>query len=163
VNAAGKSLGVSGAFVAGPSWAVDYLVQRARPFVFSTAAPPAVAAAIGASLDIVRSEPWRRERVIARSRYARARLAAAGIDVPRDASPIVPIQIGENDRAVAIANALQDEGFDIRAIRPPTVPDGTARLRMSIHAALDEPTIDRFVDALASALRSVMPWPAVSS
>jgi 8-amino-7-oxononanoate synthase len=163
VNAAGKALGVSGAFVAGPSWAVEYLVQRARPFVFSTAAPPAVAAAIGASLDIVRSEPWRRESVLERSRYARARLAAAGIDVPPVASPIVPIHIGGNEPAVAIATALQAEGFDIRAIRPPTVPDGTARLRMSIHAGLDEPTIDRFVGALASALRAVMPWPAVSS
>ena len=163
VNSAGKALGVSGAFVAGPRWAIEYLIQRARPFVFSTAAPPAVAEAIGTSLDIVRSEPDRRARVLERSRYARARLAAAGVEVSADPSPIVPILIGDNAQAVAVASALQREGFDIRAIRPPTVPDGTARLRLSVHASLEEATIDRFVDVLSHALRVVLPWPAASS
>jgi 8-amino-7-oxononanoate synthase len=163
VNSAGKALGVSGAFVAGPRWAIDYLVQRARPFVFSTAAPPAVADAIGRSLEIVESEPDRRARVLARSQHARMRLAAAGLDVPEDPSPIVPILIGDNAQAVAVASALQLEGFDIRAIRPPTVPEGSARLRLSVHASLEEATIDRFVDVLSHALRGVVAWPAAFS
>lgn len=153
INAAGKGLGVSGAFVAGPSWAIDYLVQRARPFVFSTAAPPALANAIGASLDVVSDEPERRAILKSRSRYLRTALRAQGLDVDEGDSHIVPIVIGENDRAVAVATALQVEGFDVRAIRPPTVPDGTARLRVSVNTTLSEGTLDGFVAALGAALR----------
>ncbi len=153
VNAAGKGLGVSGAFVAGPSWAIDYLVQRARPFVFSTAAPPALAYAIGASLDIVADEPQRRATLKSRSRYLRTALRAQGLSVADGDSHIVPIVIGENDRAIAVAAALQAEGFDVRAIRPPTVPEGTARLRVSVNTTLSDGTIDRFVAALGAALR----------
>jgi 8-amino-7-oxononanoate synthase len=148
VNPAGKALGVAGAFVAGPAWAIEYLEQRARPFIFSTAAPPAVAAALDASLDVIAAEPERRERVHFLARYLRERLTAAGIGVPAGDSPIVPIIIGENDRAVAIAASLQQAGFDVRAIRPPTVPAGTARLRISINAGLTEELLDRFVEKL---------------
>jgi 8-amino-7-oxononanoate synthase len=154
---------VSGAFAAGPAWAIEYLVQRARPFIFSTAAPPAVASAIEASLDIVSAEPERRESVMRRSATIRRALQAAGFAVPDDESPIVPILIGENERASQVAAALQAAGFDIRAIRPPTVPPGTARLRLSVHATLDEGIIDRFVRALADALQGATPWSAVSS
>ncbi len=153
INAAGKGLGVSGAFVAGPAWAIDYLVQRARPFVFSTAAPPALAYAIGASLDIVSDEPQRRSTLRSRSRYLRTALRTQGLNVADGDSHIVPIVIGENDRAIAVAAALQDEGFDVRAIRPPTVPEGTARLRVSVNTMLSEDTLDRFVAALGAALR----------
>jgi 8-amino-7-oxononanoate synthase len=163
INAAGKAIGVSGAFVAGPAWAVEYLVQRARPFVFSTAPPPAVAGAIQASLDLIVAEPERRTRARDLSRYARKALLAAGIAVPEDDTPIVPIQVGENEAAVAIASALQADGFDIRAIRPPTVPTGTARLRLSVHVGLDEATLDAFVTALARAFAARSSWPAVSS
>ncbi len=159
INAAGKALGVAGAFVTGPGWAIEYLIQRARTFVFSTAPPPAVADAIQASLEIVTSEPARRARVIALARFARTRLIDAGIGVPSGESPIVPIVIGDSKRATEIAERLQSRGFDIRAIRPPTVPDGAARLRLSINSRLDEPTIAAFVDALAE----VTTWSAVSS
>jgi len=130
INTAGKALGVSGAFVAGPEWAIEYLIQRARPFIFSTAAPPAVAAAIDAALDVIAAEPERRVRLRALARYLRQRLGMAESD-----SPIVPFILGENQRAVAVAERLQAEGFDVRAIRPPTVPPGTARLRVSLSAA----------------------------
>ncbi len=93
------------------------MVQRSRPFIFSTAPPPAVAAALDASLDVIRDEPERRARLRALARYVRERLGLAASD-----SPILPILIGDNDRAVAIAMALQQHGFDVRAIRPPTVP-----------------------------------------
>ncbi len=151
VNPAGKALGVAGAFVAGPAWAIEYLEQRARPFIFSTAAPPAIAAALDASLDVIAAEPERRERVRFLARYLRERLSEAEIAVPAGDSPIVPVIIGENERAVAVAAALQEAGFDVRAIRPPTVPAGTARLRVSVNVNLSEEILDGFVGTLCAA------------
>jgi 8-amino-7-oxononanoate synthase len=145
INTAGKALGVSGAFVAGTADAIEYLIQRARPFIFSTAAPPAIAAALEASLEVIAHEPERRERLLERARYLRERLGLAGD------SPIIPIIIGENERAVAVARELQAAGFDVRAIRPPTVPTGTARLRVTVNQGLSEEVLDRFVEALAAA------------
>ena len=163
VNTAGKALGVSGAFVAGTSWAIEYLIQRARPFIFSTAAPPAVAAAIEAALAIVANEPERRERLLRLSRHARARLADIGVAVPPGISQIVPVVLGDNERAAGVAERLQAQGFDVRAIRPPSVPPGTARLRISVNAGLDETTLDRFAAALAGVLEESTPCSAASS
>ena len=163
VNTAGKALGVSGAFVAGPSWVVEYLIQRARPFIFSTAPPPAVAAAIGAALDIVASEPERRDRLARLSSHFRARLADSGIAASAGDSHIISVVLGENERAVSIAMALQAEGFDVRAIRPPSVPPGSARLRITVNVGLSEATIDRFVTALAASVRESPECSAVSS
>ena len=155
INTAGKALGVSGAFVAGAAWAVDYLVQRARPFVFSTAAPPAIADALDASLDVIGAEPDRRERLRDRVSRVRGQLAREGVRVAAQGSQIIPVTIGDNERAVAVADTLRADGFDVRAIRPPTVPAGTARLRISVNAGLTDATIDRFADSLAAALREV--------
>lgn len=155
INTAGKALGVSGAFVTGAAWTVDYLVQRARPFVFSTAAPPAIADALEASLDVIAAEPERRERLRDRVTRVREQLGKAGVPVAAQGSQIIPVTIGDNERAVAVADALQADGFDVRAIRPPTVPAGTARLRISVNAGLTDLTIDRFADSLAAALREV--------
>lgn len=146
VNSAGKALGVSGAFVAGAESTIDYLIQRARPFVFSTAPPPAVAAAIDASLDIIDAEPERRVRLRAVARALRHTLNVDG------ESQIIPVVLGDNERALLVAAALQAEGFDVRAIRPPTVPAGTARLRISVNIGIDDGTIDRFAAALAAAI-----------
>lgn len=155
INTAGKALGVSGAFVAGPRWAIDYLIQRARPFVFSTAPPPALADALNASLDVIAAEPERRERLASRVRHMRDRLARAGIAVSAEGSQIIPVAIGDNDHAVAVALALQAQRFDVRAIRPPSVPPGTARLRVSVNAGLSEETIERFAGSLAAVLKEV--------
>src|SRR5579863_872455 len=144
INTAGKALGVSGAFVAGSADAIEYLIQRARPFIFSTAPPPAIAAALAASLEVIADEPERRERLLARARYLRERLGLTGD------SPIIPIIIGENERAVAVARELQAAGFDVRAIRPPTVPVGTARLRITVNQGLSEEVLDRFAAVLAA-------------
>jgi 8-amino-7-oxononanoate synthase len=152
INTGGKALGVGGAFVAGSTETIEYLMQCARTFVFSTAAPPAMAAALQASLDIVEGEPEHRLRLRDRARFLRRRLRAAGIDVADSDSHIVPMLIGDNDRAVAIAAAIQAEGFDVRAIRPPSVPAGTARLRVSVNAGLSEETLARFVDVAVAAL-----------
>jgi 8-amino-7-oxononanoate synthase len=163
INTGGKALGVGGACVTGPAWVIDYLVQRGRPFVFSTAAPPAMAYALQASLDIVRDEPERRARLHELSAYLRGRLLDAGFDVARGSSHIVPVRIGANDRAVAIAATLQTDGFDVRAIRPPTVPPGTSRLRLSVNVGLDERQLDRFVERLTVAVKEADLCSAVSS
>jgi 8-amino-7-oxononanoate synthase len=163
VNTAGKALGVSGAFVAGPSWAIDYLIQRARPFIFSTAPLPAVASAIEASMAIVAAEPWRREKLARLSRHLRLSLARTGVAAPPGESQIIPIVLGGNDRAVAAAEAVQALGFDVRAIRPPSVPPGTARLRVSLNAALEEATVDHFAAALVGVLEGSTRCSAVSS
>ena len=130
----------------GPAWAIEYMVQRARPFIFSTAPPPSIAAALDASLDIIAAEPERRTRLRQLARYLRDRLS-----LPEGDAPILPIMVGDNDRAVALAEALQHDGFDVRAIRPPTVAPGTARLRISINCNLTEAILDRFATALEHA------------
>ena len=152
VSTAGKALGVAGAFVAGPAWAIDYMIQRARPFIFSTAPPPPLASAIYASLTLIEQEPERRERVRELAASLRNRLTAAGVSIGPGTSHIVSVLIGDNDAAVAIAGMLQRDGFDVRAIRPPTVPPGTARLRVSVNANLTEDVIEQFVSSLTSAL-----------
>ncbi len=152
INSAGKALGVSGAFVAGPAWAIDYLIQCGRTFLFSTAPPPSVAAAIHAALDIIDQEPERRIRLRQLSARLRERIADAGVDVDRKGSQIIPVGIGENARAIKVATLLQAEGFDVRAIRPPTVPEGTARLRLSVNVGLSEAVLDQFAQCLVNAL-----------
>ena len=149
VNTAGKALGVSGAFVAGPAWAIEYLVQRARPFIFSTAPPPAIVGALEASLSIVAGEPDRRETLRRLSTRLRTRLLDAGLSVTHGTSHIIPVLLGDNERAILVAQALQAQGFDVRAIRPPSVPEGTARLRITVNVGLTDEILDRFATALA--------------
>jgi 8-amino-7-oxononanoate synthase len=163
VSTAGKALGVCGGFVSGPEWAIESLIQRGRSFIFSTAPPPAVAAALEVSLTVIEQEPWRRLQLLDRSAYLRRRLAEAGIAVPAGTSQIIPVVIGDNERAVLVAEALQDRGFDARAIRPPSVPEGTARLRLSVNVNLTEQVLANFVDALAAALKEYAPCCAASS
>jgi len=145
INTAGKALGVAGAFVAGSELTIEYLIQCARPFIFSTAPPPAIAAALKASLTIVANEPNRRERVQTLSKYLRNKLVAAGFDIPLGNSQIISLVVGENHVATMLARELQKKGFDVRAIRPPSVPEGTARLRISVNANLSKVDLDRFV------------------
>lgn len=131
INSAGKALGVSGAFVCGPDWAIAMLVQSARPFVFSTAPPPALAEAIDEALDLLADEPERRQRVLEYGTLIRGLL-----DLSPSNAPIVPLIIGPSAATVRAAATLRAEGYDVRAIRPPTVPAGTARLRVSLNAEL---------------------------
>lgn len=152
INTAGKALGVGGAFVAGPSWAIEYLVQKARPFIFSTAPPPAMAEAIDAALVLLEHEPKRRLELIELSAYLRERLTARGINIGSSCSQIIPVIIGNSEQAILLADTLQADGFDVRAIRPPSVPDGTARLRISVNVNLTEEILSRFAFALTTAL-----------
>lgn len=147
VNSAGKALGACGAFVCGPAWAVDYLIQAARPFVFSTAPPPAVAEAIDEALELLEESPGTRERV----RELAASLRQV-LGLPPGDSPIIPIILGSNETATRAARRMQESGFDVRAIRPPTVPEGTARLRVSLNAKLQAGDTLEFASRLKSIL-----------
>jgi 8-amino-7-oxononanoate synthase len=148
VGTLSKALGGTGGFVAGRRSLVEWLVNRARPYVFSTAlAPPAAAAAI-AALDVVRDEPGRRKTLLSRSADLLARLHGQGWRVGASASQIMPLLIGESARALALSADLAKRGFWVPAIRPPSVPEGQARLRISLsceHSA-------EMIDALAAAL-----------
>ncbi len=153
INTAGKALGVGGAFVAGDDWAIEFLIQRARPFIFSTAPPPSMAAGLLAALEIVQREPERRAHLLSLSKYLREKFNENDVPVAPENSQIIPIILGASERAVTVANILQANGFDVRAIRPPTVAENTARLRISLNANLDEAVLLTFLDKLKSALR----------
>ncbi len=155
INPMGKAFGCAGAFVCGPAWAIEYLAQRGRPFVFSTAPPPSIAAALDAALDVVEQSSERRERVLSFARFLRTLLAERGFDVVLEGSQIIPVLIGGNSEAIGVAASLQNAGFDVRAIRPPTVPEGTARLRVSVNVGLTESILRRFADVLYTAVRNV--------
>lgn len=151
----GKSLGAAGAFVAGSDTLIDYLVQRARSFVFSTAPPPAIAAAAFEALRIVRAEPERRARLRANIHRFASGAAQLGIRVgPPDASAvspqvaIQPIVIGDAARTMAASRALLERGLWVAGIRPPTVPAGTSRLRITLCATHEPGHIDALLDAL---------------
>jgi 8-amino-7-oxononanoate synthase len=151
VHTGGKALGMAGALVTGSAILCEFLINRARPFIFATAPPPLVAAAMRESLNILRDEPERRSRLAALARYARAGLQRRLGLRPPD-SQILPIIIGESERTLRIAERVQAAGFDVRAIRPPTVPPGTARLRLSISLHVDERSIDALIDAIGDEL-----------
>lgn len=149
----GKALGAAGAFVAGERRLVELLVSRARTFVFTTAPAPAASAAALAALAIVEAEPERRARVLALAARMRVGLERLGFDVSRVAAPIFPVILGDEARAVAASRALRERGFFVRAIRPPTVPRGTSRLRVTLTAAHGEAQVDAFLGALEESLR----------
>jgi 8-amino-7-oxononanoate synthase len=152
VSTLGKALGVAGGFVAGPRVLIDYLISRCRSFLFTTAPPPLLLYAVEAALDRMEAEPERRRRALGLAERLRSRLREAGLDCLASEGPLVPVVLGENRRAVAVAEALATRGFDVRAARPPTVAPGTARLRISVHADRTEEE----VDALAVALLAVL-------
>ena len=143
-----KALGCIGGFVAGSRTLIDWLLNRARPYVFSTASPPATAAAALAAIEIVESEPQRRERLLARAAALRATLAQRGWNVGRSASQIIPIIVGQPELALALSAQLWEQGLFVPPIRPPTVPEGEACLRISLSSAHTDEMIAALVDAL---------------
>ncbi|MGH8124335.1 MAG: 8-amino-7-oxononanoate synthase [Rhodanobacteraceae bacterium] len=155
----GKALGCMGAFVAGSHALIEGLTQFARTFVYTTALPPALAAAACAAVCIARTEDWRREKL--RTLIARFRAGAAQLDLPLMASPsaIQPIVLGDAARTVAVSRALEAGGLLVTAIRPPTVPAGKARLRITLSAAHEEADVDRLLDALACVATPSSPNP----
>ncbi|HZX32972.1 MAG TPA: 8-amino-7-oxononanoate synthase [Rhodocyclaceae bacterium] len=144
----GKAAGVSGAFVAGSELAIEYLIQRARSYIFTTAAPPAVACALMKSLEIIAAGDGLRTHLMAL--IARLQTGLAGLPWTLLPSPtaIQPLIVGDNEAAVRLSQALAERGLWVPAIRPPTVPKGTARLRISLSAAHSEADVDQLIDAL---------------
>lgn len=151
VHTCGKALGSTGALVTGPAAIVDFLVNRARPFIYATAPSPLAAASVREALKIVEEEPERRAALAARIAVAEQKLAALGFK--GSGSQIEPVILGRNARALAVAGAVQARNFDCRAIRPPTVPEGTARLRVSLTLNVSEAQVAALFDAIGEALK----------
>ncbi len=150
----GKAAGVSGAFVAGEAEVVETLVQRARPYIYTTATPPLLAHALLESLELIRREEWRRDRLRELVRHLRARLQVRRWRLEPSETAIQPLIIGANAEAVTVAEALARGGLLVPAIRPPTVPRGTARLRISLSAAHSFDDIERLAAALNESERA---------
>ncbi|PRH86791.1 8-amino-7-oxononanoate synthase [Labrys okinawensis] len=148
LHTCGKALGSSGALIGASAVLCDVLVNHAAPFIYATAPSPFQAALVREALRALADEPERRERELALIAFAN-RLLAERLGIAGSGSQILPVVIGDNERCLAIAERMQAAGFDIRAIRPPTVPAGTARLRISITANVDEEVIAQMVEHLA--------------
>lgn len=152
LHTCGKALGASGALVTASAVLCDYLVNRCRPFIYATAPSPLMAAAASEALAILRDEPERRERLAGLVTLA-GEMLEARCGLTPSGSQIQPVIVGDNVRAVKLATALQGRGFDIRGIRPPTVPEGTARLRISLTLNVGKADIVDMLEALAELVR----------
>lgn len=148
----GKAFGTFGAFVAGSDELIEWLIQKARSYVFTTALPPAVAEATRTSLRLLQTESWRREHL--QALIARFRLGALqqGLQLMDSFTPIQPILVGDSQQAMTISSALLERGFLLSPIRPPTVPKGTARLRVTFSAEHQYHQVDALLDALSKVI-----------
>lgn len=151
----GKAFGTAGAFVAGSDALIETLVQFARPYIYTTAMPPAIAEATRASLTLVRKESWRREHLTTLIQRFRAGCGTLGIPLMASVTPIQPVVVGSAERALAMSRALADHGILVTAIRPPTVPQGSARLRITFSAAHTLEQVERLLTALGRVVGSV--------
>lgn len=151
LHTCGKAMGAEGALVTGPAIVKDYLVNRARGFIFSTAPSPLIAVAVSAAIDRIERADDRRTSLDALRAHA-GRVICAPLGLEEPVSPILPIILGTDKRAMAVAGALQKAGFDIRGIRPPTVPAGTARLRITLTLNITAADIDALAPVLTAAL-----------
>jgi 8-amino-7-oxononanoate synthase len=154
LHTCGKALGTVGGFVLAPRVVRDFLVNRARPFIFATAPSPLIAAITRAAIVLSRTTPERRERLAGLVAFAGRELQRC-CGLAASGSQILPVIVGADQKAVALAAALQRRGFDVRAIRPPTVAEGTSRLRIALTAGLDESMIAGLFGALAEEMRQM--------
>jgi 8-amino-7-oxononanoate synthase len=153
LHTCGKALGTAGGFILAPRIVRDFLVNRARPFIFATAPSPLIAAITRVALEISRTNPERRNRLARLVQFAGTELFRR-CGITPSGSHILPIVIGSDRAAVAVASSLQHKGFDIRAIRPPTVAEGTARLRIALTANVNETIVASLFEALADDMRN---------
>lgn len=143
-----KALGTTGGVAAAKRNVVDYLINKARSFIYTTAPSPVNCEAVLAAIKILQTEPERRENLAKNSRYLRSRLNQLGLNTARSSSHIIPVIVGSEKGTLAIAGELYEMGFFISAIRPPTVPKGTARLRISVQSEHTKKQIDKLCEAL---------------
>jgi 8-amino-7-oxononanoate synthase (EC 2.3.1.47) len=156
VGTLGKAFGTAGAFVAGSDELIETLIQFARPYIYTTSQPPAVACATLKSMELLRSEGWRREhlqRLVARLRKGATQIGLTLMDSP---TPIQPVLIGDSARALRLSALLRERGILVGAIRPPTVPAGSARLRITLSAAHSEAQLERLLQVLAESWRQLV-------
>ena len=151
VGTLGKAFGTFGAFVAGSETLIESLIQRARSYIYTTALPPAVAEATRASLRLIQTESWRREKLQQLVKRFRRGAIESGLPLMDSFTPIQPLLLGDTGRALTVSQRLREQGFLISAIRPPTVPEGTARLRITFSAEHEEAHVDRLLNALLTA------------
>ena len=144
----GKALGCAGAFVAGPTALIEGLIQFARPYIYTTAMPPALAAAALEAVQLAQAEGWRRQKLAALIARFRRGASELGLPLATSTSAIQPLLLGSADAALAAAQALERQGLLVSAIRPPTVPAGQARLRITLSAAHEDAHVDRLLAAL---------------
>ena len=155
VGTLGKAAGVSGAFVSGSEPLIELLIQRARSYIYTTASPPPLAVALMKSVELIRAEGWRRQRLIELSARISRRLELRRWRLLPSQTAIQPLIVGENAETVALSDALAAKGILVPAIRPPTVPKGSARLRISLSAAHTEADVDLLIEALRHAEASL--------
>ncbi|MGD8577378.1 MAG: 8-amino-7-oxononanoate synthase [Thiohalophilus sp.] len=148
VGTLGKGFGTFGAFVAGEEVLIETLIQQARSYIYTTALPAAVAEATRASLKRVIEDDWRREKLQVLIERFRSAAGQLGLQLGESSTPIQPWIVGDTEQAVALSARLREEGVLISAIRPPTVPQGTARLRITFSAAHDEDDVDRLLSII---------------
>ncbi|MDD1976397.1 8-amino-7-oxononanoate synthase [Pseudomonas tussilaginis] len=149
IGTLGKACGTAGAFVAGSEELIECLIQFARPYIYTTSQPPALACATLRSLQLLRSEHWRREHLAALIQQFRSGAEQIGLQLMDSFTPIQPILIGESARALRLSQMLRERGLLVTAIRPPTVPAGSARLRVTLSAAHSAAQVQLLLDALA--------------
>jgi 8-amino-7-oxononanoate synthase len=154
VGTLGKALGSFGAFVAGSDELIEHLIQAARPYIYTTAMPPAVAAATLASLDLLQTESWRIDRLQQLIALFRAGAQQRALPMMPSTTAIQPLLVHSAETALRVSSHLQQHGFLVGAIRPPTVPDNSARLRITLTTGHSEQDVEQLLDALALALES---------
>jgi 8-amino-7-oxononanoate synthase len=159
VGTLGKAFGCFGAFIAADADCIEWLLQTARSYLYTTALPQPVAAAARAALAVSMAEGWRRERVLELAARLRRGAAQAGVPLLPSFSPIQPVVLGDSARTLAVSEQLFAAGFWVAAIRPPTVPKGSARLRITLSAAHSEQQVDALIEALAKALHELPAMP----
>jgi len=148
IGTLGKAVGTAGAFVAGSETLIEYLIQFARPYIYTTAMPPAVASATLESLRWVEQESWRREKLTSLIHRFRSGALELGLDLMPSDTAIQPICVGDSSTALKMSQLLESDGLFVGAIRPPTVPQGTSRLRITLSAAHTESQVDRLLASL---------------
>lgn len=156
VGTLGKAFGSSGAFIAGSEELIETLIQFARPYIYTTSQPPAVACASLKSLELIQTEGWRREHLNQLIAQFRATLIAANIPLMNSHTPIQPVVVGDSAQAMQLSAKLREQGIIVGAIRPPTVPAGSARLRITLTAAHTTEQVQRLTDSLIKAWHEVM-------
>ena len=157
VGTLGKAFGTSGAFVAGSEELIESLVQFARPYIYTTSQPPALACATLKSLELLRTEHWRREHLNTLIGQFRRGAEQIGLQLMDSFTPIQPIMVGDSGRAVRVSQMLRERGLMVTAIRPPTVPAGSARLRVTLSAAHTEAQVQLLLSALEDCWRTLEP------